>query len=256
LDNNIIDLPGVKLLKEEETKNYIEKAQQGNSKALNKLIKHNIRLVLKMTYRFKNSKYDLQDLFQIGVIGLMKAVNGFDLERKVKFSTYAVSRILGEIKLHMRDEGIIKVSRNLKKIVRIVRKKEEEYRKKHNKEPTINEIIAETDFTKQEIITAIEANKYPASIYQTIYEEDGNELCLLDSMEDEKARDNIENLDRITLYNLIKGLDKRERKIIYLRYFKDKTQAEIGKEIGVSQVQVSRLEKKILTELRLRLNTR
>ncbi len=255
MDNNIIDLPGVNLLKEKETKNYIKKAQHGNSKALNKLIKHNLRLVLKMTYRFKNSKYDLQDLFQIGVIGLIKAVKGFDLERNVKFSTYAVSRILGEIKLFMRDEGIIKVSRNLKKIGRIVRKREEEYKKKYGRAPTINEISEITGFTKQKIIRAMEANKYPTSINKEIYEKEGQKLYLVDSIEDEEARDKIENLDRVTLYNLIQNLEKRERKIIYLRYFEDKTQAEIGKEIGVSQVQVSRLIKKILAELRKKINT-
>ncbi len=256
MNNDIINLPDLELLTEEETRLYIKNAQEGDRKALNKIIEHNLKLVLKMTYRFKNTKYNLQDLFQVGVIGLIKAVKGFDLDRNIKFSTYAVSRILGEIKLHMRDEGIIKVSRNLKKIARIVRKKEEEFKQKYNREATLNEIAKETDFKKQEIMQALEANKYPVSIYDAVHEEEGQQLYLIDNLEDEKSREDIENINRITLYNLIKELKDRERKIIFLRYFKGKTQEEIGEEIGISQVQVSRLEKKILKLLRKKFKTR
>lgn len=250
MNYSMIDLPEVELLSEDKTREYIKKAQLGDKKYLDKIVEHNLKLVLKVTYRFKNSGYDLQDLFQIGVIGLIKAVKGFDLNRGVKFSTYAVSRIIGEIRLHLRDDGIIKVSRSLKKIAREVRKKEEELKNNLNRSPTINELASELDYTKEEIIQAIEANKNPTSIYQTIHEDDGSSLHLIDSLEEETSNRGFSNIDRIALVEVLKKLDERSRKIIFLRYFEDKTQQEVADLIGVSQVQVSRLERKILNQLK------
>jgi RNA polymerase sporulation-specific sigma factor len=248
--NSVINLPNVKLLSQEKTREYIKVAQLGDKDALDKLVEHNLKLVLKVTYRFKNSGYDLQDLFQIGVIGLMKAVKGFDLQREIMFSTYAVSRIIGEIRLHIRDDGAIKVSRSLKNIARIVKQKEEELNKELNRSPTINELVEETNFSREDIIQALEANKSPSSIYQLIHEDDGSELYLLDSLKNENSEQNMAEVDKLTLLELIKKLDERSKKIIYLRYFEDRTQQEIAKEIGVSQVQISRLEKKIIDDLR------
>ncbi len=255
MDYSIIDLPGVRLLTEEETRTYIEKAQEGDKKALDKVVEHNLKLVLKVTYRYKNLDYNLQDLFQIGVVGLIKAVKGFDLKRDVKFSTYAFSRILGEIRLHIRDDGIINISRNLKKIARIVRKKEEELRNKLKRQPTLNELVEETDYSKEEIIKALEANKKPTSIYQPTHKDEGKELYLIDNLEDEQEKNNISEEDRLTLMDIIKELDPRSRKLIFLRYFEDKTQQEIGEELGVSQVQISRLEKKILKKIKRKMSS-
>lgn len=248
---NIIDLPDVPLLDEEETRDCIKKAQNGDEKALDKLVEHNLRLVLKITYRFKNTSYDLQDLFQIGVVGLIKAVHGFDLNRGVKFSTYAVSRIIGQIRLHLRDDGIIKVSRSLKKLAREVKKKQEELSQKLNRSPSINELADELEYEKEDIIRALEANKNPHSLFQSIHDDEGKKLTLLDGIEDDKY-DNREfsSLSKIALRQELENLNKRERLIIFLRYFKGKTQKEIGEVIGVSQVQVSRLERKILNKIK------
>ncbi|MDI3546675.1 MAG: polymerase sporulation-specific sigma factor [Halanaerobiales bacterium] len=250
MNYSMIDLPDVELLSREETRYNIKLAQEGDKNALDKLVKHNLKLVLKVTYRFKNSGYDLQDLFQIGVIGLIKAVKGFDLSRDIRFSTYAVSRIIGEIRLHLRDDGLIKVSRSLKKIAREVKQKEEEMKKNLNRSPSIGELAKETGYTKSEIIQAMEASKSPTSIYQTIHEDDGNNLFLVDSLEENTAESGISNLDKLELVEVLKKLDERSRLLIFLRYFEDKTQQEIADYLGISQVQVSRLEKKILAELR------
>ncbi|MFW6022710.1 MAG: SigB/SigF/SigG family RNA polymerase sigma factor [Halanaerobiaceae bacterium] len=247
---SMINLPDVDLLKEDETAYYIELAQQGDEEALNKMVEHNLRLVLKVSFRFKNSGYELQDLFQIGVIGLIKAVKGFDISKGFKFSTYAVSKIIGEIRLYLRDDGIIKVSRSLKKLARVIRDKEEELKKKLNRSPSISELSAATEVPKEDIIKAIEANKNPTSIYQTINNDSESEIFLLDSLKDDSDEHSLSNFDRLELVEVIRNLDPRSRKIIFLRYFEDKTQQEIADEIGVSQVQISRLEKKILSELR------
>ncbi|MFP4016529.1 MAG: SigB/SigF/SigG family RNA polymerase sigma factor [Halanaerobiales bacterium] len=250
MNYNMINLPDLELLSDEEVARCIQLAQQGDEEALDKVVRHNLKLVLKVTYRFRNTGYELQDLFQIGVIGLIKAVKGFDVSKGFKFSTYAVSKIIGEIRLHLRDDGIIKVSRSLKKIAGIVRKKEEELKKELNRSPSINELSAATEVPKEEIIKALEANKNPTSIYQPINNDRDGEIFLLDSLQDEDSESDITSFDKLELVEVIRNLDPRSRKIIVMRYVEDKTQQEIAEEIGVSQVQVSRLEKKILQELR------
>ena len=208
-------------------------------------------MVLKVTYRFRNTGYELQDLFQVGVIGLLKAIRAYDLEKGFKFSTYAVSRIIGEIRLYLRDDGIIKVSRSLKKLAREVREKEEELKKKLNRTPTINELAEAMEIAKEDIIRALEANKAPSSIYQTINTKSADsELYLIDSIGVEEGEGDLNTFDRLELVEVIRNLEPRARKIIFMRYFEDKTQQEVAEEIGVSQVQVSRLERKILEELR------
>ncbi len=250
MNYNMINLPDLDLLSDDEIVKYITLAQQGDEKGLDKVVEHNLKLVLKVTYRFKNSGYDLQDLFQIGVIGLIKAVKGFDISKGFKFSTYAVSKIIGEIRLYLRDDGIIKVSRSLKRIARIVRQKEEELKKRLNRSPSINELSAATEVPKEDIIKALEANKNPTSIYQTLNNDSNNDIYLLDSLKDDQSKSDLSTFDKLELTEVIRSLEPRSRKIIFMRYFEDKTQQEIAEEIGVSQVQVSRLEKKILLELR------
>jgi len=250
MNYNMINLPDLELLSDEETIKYIKLAQQGDEKGLDKVVEHNLKLVLKVTYRFKSSGYDLQDLFQIGVIGLIKAVKGFDISKGFKFSTYAVSKIIGEIRLYLRDDGIIKVSRSLKKIARIVKQKEEELKKQLNRSPSINELSAATEVPKEDIVKALEANKNPTSIYQTLNNDSNSDIYLLDSLKDDQSKSDLSTFDKLELTEVIRSLEPRSRKIIFMRYFEDKTQQEIAEEIGVSQVQISRLEKKILLELR------
>lgn len=250
MNYSMIDLPDIELLSDEETNHYIKLAQEGDKQALKKVVEHNLKLALKVTYRFKNSGYDLQDLFQIGVIGLIKAVKGFDISKGFKFSTYAVSKIIGEIRLYLRDDGMIKVSRSLKKIARIVRKKEEELKKVMNRSPSIGELSVATEIPKEDIIRALEANKNPASIYKKINNDNNSDLYLLDNLEDSESEKEVSELEKMELMDVIRKLDPRSRKIIFMRYFEDRTQQEIANEIGVSQVQVSRLEKKILKKLK------
>lgn len=250
MNDNIINLPDLELLSKEETRFYIEAAQNGDKTALDKLVKHNLKLVLKVTYRFKNSGYDLQDLFQIGVIGLIKAIKNFDLTRNLRLSTYAVAKILGEIRLHLRDDSIIKVSRSLKKTARVIKKSEEELGKKLNRSPTIGELAEKTGISRNKIVQALEADRGPASIYQPINPENGADLFLIDKLREKKEKSSLESTEKISLIESIRELDPRSRKIIYYRYFKDMTQEQIAEKIGVSQVQISRLEKKILNKLK------
>ena len=250
----IMDIPDLPLLEEKDTRKLISKAHQGDEKARDKLVKHNLKLVLKIAHRFQNKQYSLQDLFQIGVIGLIKAINGFDLQRNVRFSTYAFSRITGEIRLHLRDDGPIKVSRKIKKIGRILRKKREELKQLKNREPTISELIEDTGYSREEIVQAFEAGRNPASIYKPFCEKEGEQLLLIDHLEINQQQQEISETDKLNLMEVINELDERDRKLIYYRYFEDKTQQETGEEIGVSQVQVSRLEKKILARLKKKLS--
>ncbi|MFW6380987.1 MAG: sigma-70 family RNA polymerase sigma factor [Bacillota bacterium] len=242
---NIIELPECEVLAEKEIRRLLERAQKGDEGACDRVVKHNLKLVLKVVYRFKNCGYELEDLFQIGVIGLMKAVSGFDLKRNVRFSTYAFAKILGEIRLFLRDEGSIKASRSLKKIGRIVRNQEEELTQKLNKRPTLEELSAATGFSREQIVQALELRQEPASLFEEIGDSKGKELYLMDNLSADR-----DNFNRLELMEALRELDERSRQIVFLRYFQDKTQAEIGEVLGISQVQVSRLEKKILEKLR------
>ncbi|NLM98316.1 MAG: sigma-70 family RNA polymerase sigma factor [Halanaerobiaceae bacterium] len=246
-----IKLPDLELLSDEETNRYIKLAQEGDESSLDKLVEHNLRLVLKISCRFKNLGFELEDLFQVGVIGLIKAAKAFDIQRGVKFSTYAVSKIIGEIRLYIRDDGIIKVSRSIKNMASIVRKKEEELKSILKRPPSISELSAATELTKEDIVMALEAQRVPSSIYQKVSNDnEKNNTYLLDFLSNEKNKEDIDSFDKLELIELIRSLEPRSRKIIFMRYFEDKTQQEVAEEIGVSQVQVSRLEKRILRELR------
>lgn len=250
MEYSMINLPDLELLSVEETNRYIKLAQEGDESSLDKIVEHNLRLVLKISYRFKNLGYELEDLFQVGVIGLIKAAKAFDLQRGVKFSTYAVSKIIGEIRLFLRDDGIIKVSRSLKRIASIVRKKEEELKTILNRSPSISELSAATELPREDIVRALEAHKTPSSIYQKIGNDSENNIFLVDLLSNDENEDGFDSFDKLELIEVIRNLEARSRKIIFMRYFEDKTQQEVAEEIGVSQVQVSRLEKKILQELR------
>lgn len=238
-------------LSDEEIRELVKASQNGDFAARDKLVQHNIRLVWSVVQRFLNRGYEAEDLFQIGCIGLLKAVDKFDLSYDVKFSTYAVPMIIGEIQRFLRDDGMVKVSRSLKELANKARKTRDQLSKKLNRFPTIQEIANEIGVEPEEIVFAQEANRSPSSIYECVYENEGDPITLMDMISDDS-----ESLwfDKIALKEVIDRLSKREQLIVYLRYFKDQTQSEVAKRLGISQVQVSRLEKKIISNIRKELD--
>lgn len=234
-------------LSDEEVRQLIQASQQGDVESRDRLINHNIRLVWSVVQRFLNRGYEAEDLFQIGCIGLLKAVDKFDLSYDVKFSTYAVPMIIGEIQRFLRDDGMVKVSRSLKEMANKVRKTKDELVKKLNRVPTVQEIASEMGVDPEEVVFAQEANRAPTSIHETVYENDGDPITLMDQI-----ADNSETswFDKLALKDAIHRLSDREKLIVYLRYFKDQTQSEVAERLGISQVQVSRLEKKIIARIR------
>jgi RNA polymerase sporulation-specific sigma factor len=234
-------------LTDEQIKELIHQSQNGNKQARDTLVECNVRLVWSVVQRFINRGYDPDDLFQIGSIGLIKSIDKFDLSYDVRFSTYAVPMIIGEIQRFIRDDGSVKVSRSLKEIGNKIRRKKDELTKDLGRSPTVNEIAEAMDITPEEVVHAQEAAKSPHSIHETVFENDGDPITLLDQIADTDSK----WFDRLTLQDAIRNLDKRERIIVYLRYYKDQTQSEVAKRLGISQVQVSRLEKKILKEMKV-----
>lgn len=232
-----------------DTLELIKRSQEGDKSARDLLVTENIGLVWSIVRRFSNRGYEMEDLFQIGSIGLMKAIDKFDVSFEVRFSTYAVPMITGEIKRFLRDDGMIKVSRSLKELAYKARVVHEELGIQLGKEPTIEEISREMGVDAEEIIMAFEANAEVESLYKTIYQGDGNAIYLIDKLEETKD-ENQQLVDKLALHELLSTLEEKDQTLIRLRYFMEKTQTDIAKELGISQVQVSRLEKKILKNLR------
>jgi RNA polymerase sporulation-specific sigma factor len=238
-------------LKDEEVKALILQSQQGDQLARDEIIQKNMRLVWSVVQRFLNRGYEPDDLFQIGCIGLMKSVDKFDLSYNVKFSTYAVPMIIGEIQRFIRDDGTVKVSRSLKEMSNKIRRAKDELSKQFGRTPTISEISEHLDLTPEEVIMAQEASRSPSSIHETVYENDGDPITLLDQIADSSET---KWFEKIALKEAIALLDEREKLIVYLRYYKDQTQTEVAERLGISQVQVSRLEKKILNQMKDRMD--
>lgn len=234
-------------LDDTEVKRLIALSQSGDTLARDTLVNCNIRLVWSVVQRFLNRGYEAEDLFQIGCIGLLKSVDKFDLSYDVKFSTYAVPMIIGEIQRFLRDDGTIKVSRSLKELANRVRKVKDELSKTMGRLPSISEVAEALGITPEEVVFAQEANKPPSSIHETVFENDGDPITLMDQISDETQNN---WFDKIALDEAIETLTERERLIVYLRYFRDQTQSEVAGRLGISQVQVSRLEKKILQSIR------
>ncbi|MFD2679571.1 RNA polymerase sporulation sigma factor SigF [Bacillus seohaeanensis] len=238
-------------LKDHEVKELIKRSQDGDQSARDLIVQKNMRLVWSVVQRFLNRGYEPDDLFQIGSIGLLKSVDKFDLSYDVKFSTYAVPMIIGEIQRFIRDDGTVKVSRSLKEMGNKIRKAKDELSKKFGRVPTVNEIAEHLDYNVEEVIMAQEASRSPSSIHETVYENDGDPITLLDQIADNTDQ---QWFDKIALKEAILELDERERLIVYLRYYKDQTQSEVADRLGISQVQVSRLEKKILKNMKEKMN--
>ena len=233
----------------EHTLALIKSAHEGDKNARDTLIEENIGLVWSIVKRFQNRGVEMEDLFQIGSIGLIKAVDKFDTSYEVQFSTYAVPMIAGEIKRFLRDDGMLKVSRPLKEMAGKAYGVRESLEKKSGREPTVTEIAEEMEVPVEELMMAMEAGAQVESLQQVIYQGDGNDISLLDKLE-ENENANEKLLNRLFLEEILGELDGKERELIFKRYFLEKTQSAIAEEMGISQVQVSRMEKKIIKEMR------
>ncbi len=231
----------------------IKRAQAGEKEAREVLIEENLGLVHHIVKRFAGRGYETEDLFQIGVIGLMKAVDKFDISFAVKFSTYAVPLIAGEIKRFIRDDGMVKVSRTLKENGMRIKYARERLIAKWGQEPSLAEVAKEAMLTEEEVVLALEANVQVESIYRSVYQNDGNEILMVDQLADEKVSEQEMMLNHLVVKQLLKDLPEKEQKLIILRYYQDKTQTEVAKLLGISQVQVSRMEKKILLGMRAKM---
>jgi len=236
----------------DDTISLIQKSHAGDEEARGRLVEENAGLVWCVVKRFFHRGVEAEDLFQIGNIGLLKAIDKFDTSYEVKFSTYAVPMISGEIKRFLRDDGMIKVSRSLKELSYKAYLCQEQLTEALGREPTISEIAKELGVDSMELTQALDASGEIESIYKPVYAKDGQEIRLMDKLA-KNSNEEEEVLDHMLLSQLLGSLNKEERRLIYLRYFAEKTQAQVGKELGISQVQVSRMEKKILKSMREKL---
>ena len=227
----------------------IQKSHEGDEEARAQIVEENTGLVWCIVRRFTGRGTELEDLFQIGTIGLLKAIDKFDLSYEVKFSTYAVPMIIGEIRRYLRDDGMLKVSRSLKENCARIYSAREALEKELGREPILEEVAKATELSVDEVVMSMESGAEVESLHKIIYQGDGNDISLMDRLQ-EKENGQDAALNRIFLDEILKKLDARERQLIGMRYFKDMTQTEIAAEMGISQVQVSRMEKRILKELK------
>lgn len=225
------------------------RVHQGDKKARDILVEKNMGLVHNIARRFQNRGVEMEDLIQIGSIGLLKAIDKFDLTYEVRFSTYAVPMITGEIKRFLRDDGMVKVSRSLKEEAARIYAAREVFMGEQGREPTLEELADKLQLTREEVILAMESAAQIESLQKTIYQSDGSDIALEDKLPFEKNQQE-EVLDRMLLEQMLGSLNTEERELIYLRFFKERTQSNIAKKMGMSQVQVSRMEKKILRRMR------
>lgn len=237
------------ILKNEEKEELFKRVQQGDLKAKEEFIYSNLRLVLSVIKKFANRGENIDDIFQVGVIGLIKAINNFDTSQGVKLSTYAVPMIIGEIRRYLRDYNSIRVSRSLRDTAYKALQTKEMLINKNSKEPTIEEIAKELNIDKEDIILALDAIQEPISLFEPVYNDGSDSVFVMDQVKDEKNNDNLW-IENISLNEAMKKLNQREKYIIQLRFFEGKTQMEVAEEICISQAQVSRLEKNALKNMR------
>lgn len=237
------------LLKNDEKEKLLDRMDKGDKEAREIFIKGNLRLVLSIIKRFAGNNENSDDLFQIGCIGLIKSIDNFDRTMGVKFSTYAVPMILGEIRRYLRDNNSIRVSRSLRDTAYKAIYAKESLTKKNQKEPTVMEIASEIGMTKEEVVYALDAIQSPVSLFEPVYSEGGDTLYVMDQISDKKNKED-KWVEDISLNDAMKRLNARERNIIDMRFFRGKTQMEVAQEIGISQAQVSRLEKNALKSMK------
>ena len=237
------------VLKEEEKIALLKEIRQTGSKAArDKLIKGNLRLVLSVIQRFTGRGEDIDDLFQIGVVGLIKAINNFDLSKEVRFSTYCVPMITGELRRHLRDYSHVRVSRSLRDLAYKAIQSRERLSAQNQREPTVQEIADDIGAKREDVVIALESISDPISIYEPVYSDSGDTVYILDQISD---KNDVESrLDELYIRDAINNLGKREREILYLRYLQGRTQTEVAAEIGISQAQVSRLEKCAISRIK------
>ena len=251
---NKVEICGVntstlKTLTDEEKRALLQRSQAGDMQARNELICGNLRLVLSIIQRFTGRKENLDDLFQVGCIGLIKAVDHFNLDLDVKFSTYAVPMIIGEIRRYLRDNNAIRISRSVRDLAYRALQVRETWLREKETEPTVDQIAQELGEARENVLHAMEAIVEPISLYEPVFSENGDSLYVMDQLSDSDSSDEIW-LENIALKEAMKKLTERERTIIQLRFYGNKTQMEIAEEIGISQAQVSRLEKGALERIR------
>lgn len=237
------------VLSNAKMRELFKKVQSGDEEARQKIIKGNLRLVLSVIQRFTNRGEYVDDLFQVGCIGLIKAIDNFDLGQNVKFSTYAVPMIIGEIRRYLRDNNSIRVSRSLRDIAYKALQVRDSLTNRYSKEPTISEIAKELKIPREDIVFALDAIQEPVSLFEPIYHDGGDPIYVMDQVDDEKNLD-ANWLESINIKEAFRRLNERERLILTLRFFDGKTQMEVAEEIGISQAQVSRLEKAALNQMR------
>lgn len=243
-----INTSELKVLKESEKMDLLKKAHTGDRQARDKLIEGNLRLVLSVIQRFSNRGENMDDLFQVGVIGLIKAIDNFNLDLDVKFSTYAVPMCIGEIRRYLRDDNAVRVSRSMRDTAYKAMQVKEKLTNKYGKEPTVEQIAKELDMKKSDVVLALEAIVDPVSLYEPVYSDGGDTIYVMDQVGDSNS--DTDWIDEIMIKDEIKKLDDRERNIMYLRFMQGKTQMEVAKEVGISQAQVSRLEKNALKRIK------
>ena len=251
---NKVELCGVntaklKVLKNEETQELLRRSKAGDKQAREELIQGNLRLVLSVIHKFSNRGENVDDLFQVGCIGLIKAIDNFNTDLDVRFSTYGVPMIVGEIRRYLRDNSTIRVSRAMRDTAYKVLQAKEAYMAKHQKEPTVEEIAQILGIKREDVVFALDAIVDPVSLYEPVYSDGGDTICVMDQVKDSKNTDE-SWLERIALKEAMNRLSERERHILNLRFFEGKTQMEVSAEVGISQAQVSRLEKSAINQIK------
>lgn len=232
----------LKVLKNDETMELLRRTKDGDQEARRQLIEGNLRLVLSVIQRFASRGENADDLFQVGCVGLIKAIDNFDINQPVRFSTYGVPMIIGEIRRYLRDNSAIRVSRSMRDTAYRVLQVRDRYLAEHQKEPTVEQIAQELEIPREEVVFAMDAIVAPVSLYEPVYSDGGDAICVMDQVRDTKNTDE-DWTDHIALKEAMKRLDPRERRILSLRFYEGKTQMEVSAEVGISQAQVSRLEK-------------
>ncbi len=252
--HNKVEICGVntarlKVLKNEETQALLLRVKQGDMQAREQLIAGNLRLVLSVIQRFVNRGENVDDLFQVGCIGLIKAIDNFNTELDVRFSTYGVPMIIGEIRRYLRDNSTLRVSRSMRDTAYKVLQAKEAYISEHQREPTLDQIAQLLDIKREDVVFALDAITTPVSLYEPVYSDSGDTLCVMDQVKDTKNTDE-HWLEHLALKDALNQLTERERHILDLRFYQGRTQMEVSGEIGISQAQVSRLEKNALEQIR------
>lgn len=244
-----VNTSGLPTLSREEKNELFVKIKNGDTDAREQFVNGNLRLVLSVIQRFGNRNENVDDLFQVGCIGLIKAIDNFDLSQNVQFSTYAVPMIIGEIRRYLRDNNSIRVSRSLKDIAYKALQAKERLTKENEKEPSVNDIAKELNLPKEDVVFALDSIQDPVSLYEPVYNDGADAIYVMDQVSDDKNTDD-NWLEEISLKEALKKLNMREKHILDLRFFKGRTQMEVASELGISQAQVSRLEKSALKHMR------